>query len=112
MHFQRLSPTSRWGEFDRRTPVIDLDDKAGKPVGIQSHIGRRPIAAFGNSDGDLEMLEWVTSGPGPRFGLIVHYDNAEREAAYDRKSARGQSATAGEPRRQRVRSISWNRMRQ
>ena len=63
-----------------------IDDKAGKPVGINQHIGRRPIAAFGNSDGDFQMLEWVTSGPGLRFGLIVHHDDAEREYAYDRKS--------------------------
>jgi hypothetical protein len=55
-------------------------------VGIQRHIGRRPIAAFGNSDGDFEMLEWTTSAPGARLGLIVHHDDAEREFAYDRKS--------------------------
>ncbi len=70
-----------------RLPEINfIDDKAGKPVGIQQHIGRRPIAAFGNSDGDLEMLQWTTSGPGPRFGLIVHHTDAAREWAYDRKS--------------------------
>ncbi len=70
-----------------RLPEINfIDDKAGKPVGINQHIGRRPIAAFGNSDGDFEMLEWVTSGPGLRLGLIVHHDDAEREYAYDRKS--------------------------
>jgi phosphoserine phosphatase len=63
-----------------------VDDKAGKPVAIQQHIGRRPIAAFGNSDGDFEMLEWTTSGPGPRLGVIVHHNDAEREYAYDRKS--------------------------
>lgn len=62
------------------------DDKEGKPVGIQRHIGRRPIMAFGNSDGDFQMLEWTTSGQGPRFGLIVHHDDAEREWAYDRES--------------------------
>lgn len=62
------------------------DDKEGKPVGIQRHIGRRPIMAFGNSDGDFQMLEWTTSGEGPRFGLIVHHDDAEREWAYDRES--------------------------
>ncbi len=74
----------------RRLPEIDfIDDKAGKPVGIHQFIGRRPIAAFGNSDGDFEMLEWVTSGPGPRFGLIVHHDDADREFAYDRKSPFG-----------------------
>ena len=67
-----------------------IDDKAGKPVGIHQVIGRRPIAAFGNSDGDFEMLEWVTSGSGSRFGLIVHHTDAEREWAYDRTSHIGQ----------------------
>jgi phosphoserine phosphatase len=67
--------------------AVDLvDDKEGKPVGIQSHIGRRPIAAFGNSDGDLQMLQWTTAGNGPRFALIVHHTDAEREWAYDRNS--------------------------
>jgi phosphoserine phosphatase len=70
-----------------RLPEINfIDDKAGKPVGINQHIGRRPIAAFGNSDGDFQMLEWVTAGPGPRLGLFVRHDDAEREFAYDRKS--------------------------
>ncbi len=70
-----------------RLPEIDfIDDKAGKPVGIHKFIGRRPLMAFGNSDGDFEMLEWTTSGPGPRFALIVHHDDAEREWAYDRES--------------------------
>ncbi len=57
-----------------RLPEVNfVDDKTGKPVGINEHIGRRPIAAFGNSDGDLEMLQWTTLGAGgPRFGLIVH----------------------------------------
>ena len=64
---------------------IDLiDDKEGKPVGIQSRIGRRPIAAFGNSDGDLQMLEWTMDGAGARFALFVHHDDAQREFAYDR----------------------------
>lgn len=62
------------------------DDKEGKPVGIQRHIGRRPIAAFGNSDGDFQMLEWTTKGKGTRFGLIVHHTDADREWAYDRES--------------------------
>lgn len=70
-----------------RLPEIDfIDDKAGKPVGIHQHIGRRPIMAFGNSDGDLQMLQWTTSGAGPRFGLIVHHTDAVREWAYDRES--------------------------
>ena len=66
-----------------------IDDKEGKPVGIQTFIGRRPIAAFGNSDGDLQMLQWTTTGPGARFGLIVHHTDAEREWAYDRNSSIG-----------------------
>ena len=70
-----------------RLPELNfIDDKAGKPVGIHTHIGRRPIAAFGNSDGDFQMLEWTTSGPGARLGLIVRHDDAVREYAYDRKS--------------------------
>jgi phosphoserine phosphatase len=70
-----------------RLPDVDfIDDKAGKPVAINKFIGKRPIAAFGNSDGDFEMLEWVTSAPGARLGLLVHHDDGEREWAYDRKS--------------------------
>jgi haloacid dehalogenase-like hydrolase len=70
-----------------RLPAINfIDDKAGKPVGINEHIGRRPIAAFGNSDGDLEMLQWATMTGGVRLGLIVHHTDAEREYAYDRQS--------------------------
>ena len=70
-----------------RLPEINfIDDKVGKPIGINAHIGRRPIAAFGNSDGDLEMLQWTTISGGPRFGLLVHHTDAEREYAYDRKS--------------------------
>jgi phosphoglycolate phosphatase-like HAD superfamily hydrolase len=63
-----------------------VDDGPGKPVGINRFIGRRPVMAFGNSDGDLQMLQWTTAGEGPRFGLIVHHDDAEREWAYDRDS--------------------------
>ena len=70
-----------------RLPEIDfIDDKDGKPVGINSHIGRRPIAAFGNSDGDLQMLQWTAAGDGPSFCLYVHHTDAEREWAYDRGS--------------------------
>jgi hypothetical protein len=71
-----------------RLPEINfIDDQAGKPVGINEHIGRRPIAAFGNSDGDLQMLQWTTmSGSGVRLGLIVHHTDAEREYAYDRQA--------------------------
>ncbi len=78
-----------------RLPTIDhVDDKAGKPVGIHQMIGRRPTAAFGNSDGDFEMLEWTTTAPGPRFGLIVHHTDGEREWAYDRESHIGTLARA------------------
>jgi phosphoserine phosphatase len=70
-----------------RLPEVNfIDDKAGKPVGIHEHIGRRPLAAFGNSDGDLEMLQWTAAGSGPRFCLYVHHTDAEREWAYDRES--------------------------
>ena len=73
-----------------RLPELNfMDDKEGKPIGINSHIGRRPIAAFGNSDGDLQMLQWTTSGQGPRFALYVHHTDTEREWAYDRKSSIG-----------------------
>jgi phosphoserine phosphatase len=73
-----------------RLAEIDLnDDKAGKPVGIHQVIGRRPTIAFGNSDGDFEMLEWTTSAKGPRLGVLVHHTDAEREWAYDRESPIG-----------------------
>jgi phosphoserine phosphatase len=74
-----------------RLPQVNfIDDKDGKPVGINQYIGRRPIAAFGNSDGDLEMLQWTTmTGSGPRFGLIVHHTDATREFAYDRNTSFG-----------------------
>lgn len=78
-----------------RLPELNfIDDKEGKPVGIQSHIGRRPIAAFGNSDGDQQMLEWTAAGKGARFALIVHHDDSVREWAYDRKSHIGTLNTA------------------
>ena len=63
-----------------------IDDKEGKPVGINLHIGRRPIAAFGNSDGDLQMLQWTMAGQGARFALLVHHTDGESEWAYDRDS--------------------------
>ncbi len=70
-----------------KLPAIDfVDDKDGKPVGIQKFIGRRPVMAFGNSDGDLQMLQWATAGAGARFALVVHHTDAEREWAYDRAS--------------------------
>jgi phosphoserine phosphatase len=74
-----------------RLPEINfIDDKAGKPVGIQQHIGRRPIAAFGNSDGDLQMLQYTAAGSGARFCLLVRHTDAVREWAYDRQSHIGQ----------------------
>lgn len=70
-----------------RDPAIDaVDDGPGKPVGINRFIGRRPVFAAGNSDGDLEMLQWTTIAPGPRFGMLIHHTDAEREYAYDRHS--------------------------
>ena len=70
-----------------KLPAIDfIDDKDGKPIGIQQYIGRRPIAAFGNSDGDLQMLQWTAAGPGARLCIYVHHTDAAREFAYDRES--------------------------
>jgi hypothetical protein len=67
-----------------RLPELNfMDDNAGKPVSINMRIGRRPIAAFGNSDGDLQMLQWTTAGTGLRFGLLVHHTDSVREYAYD-----------------------------
>ena len=80
-------------EFRNGQPVLvklpdvgSIDDHAGKPVNIHLHVGRRPMMAFGNSDGDLEMLQWTTIADGPRFGLLVHHSDADREYAYDRQS--------------------------
>ena len=74
-----------------KLPEINfIDDKDGKPIGINEHIGRRPIAAFGNSDGDLQMLQWTAAGPGARFCLYVHRTDAKREWAYDHPSHIGQ----------------------
>ncbi|MBZ6074711.1 HAD family hydrolase [Microvirga puerhi] len=82
--------------LDGDTPVIEklpevdfVDDGPGKPVGINRFIGRRPVFAAGNSDGDLQMLQWTTLNTGPRFALIVHHTDAEREYAYDRQSLVG-----------------------
>ncbi len=69
---------------------IKFEMRDGKPVGIQEFIGRKPIAAFGNSDGDLQMLQWIASGAGARLCLYVHHTDAEREYAYDRRSLVGQ----------------------
>jgi phosphoserine phosphatase len=73
----------------RLSEINFINDKAGKPIGINSHIGRRPIAAFGNSDGDLQMLQWTAAGTGARFCLYVHHTDAVREWAYDRTSSLG-----------------------
>ena len=74
-------------------PEIEfVNDQADKAIGIDRHIGRRPILAFGNSDGDFEMLEFTTGATGPRLGLIVHHDDAAREFAYDRESNVGRLA--------------------
>jgi hypothetical protein len=68
-----------------KLPEVDfIDDKENKPAQIQNRIGRRPIAAFGNSDGDLQMLQWAMAGSGARLALFVHHDDPEREFAYDR----------------------------
>jgi hypothetical protein len=73
-----------------KLPTVDfVDDKDGKPISIQKFIGRRPIAAFGNSDGDLQMLQWTAAGEGARFCLYVHHTDAQREWAYDRHSSIG-----------------------
>ena len=80
--------------FDRSAGIFFIDDKAGKPVGILRHIGREPVIAFGNSDGDYQMLEYVTAGDGPDLGLIVHHTDAVREYAYDRDSHVGTLARA------------------
>ena len=87
---------TKWQMVDGNPVLIRLpemnfiDDKEGKPVAINQFIGRRPIAAFGNSDGDQQMLQWTAAGDGARFMLLVHHTDAEREYAYDRKSAFGQ----------------------
>ncbi|MFK5921756.1 MAG: HAD family hydrolase [Verrucomicrobiota bacterium] len=92
-----------------------IDDKEGKPVGIYQHIGRRPIFAAGNSDGDFQMLEYTTTGKGARFGLLVHHDDAKREWAYDRDSHIGQLKRGLEQAKKRKWNIismknDWNRI--
>jgi phosphoglycolate phosphatase-like HAD superfamily hydrolase len=78
----------------RESRVDFIDDGPGKPVGIARHIGQRPIAAFGNSDGDWHMLRYATEGPGRRFGMILRHDDADREYAYDRESHVGRLSRA------------------
>ena len=81
------------GSMVTMQPQVDfVNDKDGKPVNIEALIGRRPIAAFGNSDGDFQMLQWTTTGKGLRLGMIVHHDDAAREYAYDRDSHVGRLA--------------------
>jgi len=70
----------------REAEIDFIDDKEGKPIGINSHIGRRPIAAFGNSDGDLQMLEWTAAGNGASLMVIIHHTDGKREWAYDKDS--------------------------
>ena len=87
----RRHASSRCGRTASRVlvklPKVEfIDDGPGKPVGINRFIGRRPIFAFGNSDGDQQMLEWTAAGGGARFMGLVHHTDAEREWAYDRKS--------------------------
>lgn len=99
-----------------REPKVDfIDDGAGKPVGINKFIGRRPIFAAGNSDGDYEMLRWVTSGSGPSFGMIVHHTDGEREWVYDRQSHVGKLDKAMNEAEQRKwllvdMKADWNRI--
>jgi phosphoglycolate phosphatase-like HAD superfamily hydrolase len=70
----------------RQPKIAFINDKGGKPVGIYQHIGKRPILAFGNSDSDIQMIEYTLAGEGRRMGLFVHHTDADREYAYDRKS--------------------------
>lgn len=76
-------------ELMKLAKIEFIDDGPGKPVGINRFIGRRPIFAFGNSDGDLQMLQWTAAGSRPHLTLFVHHDDAEREYAYDRASPIG-----------------------
>ncbi len=69
--------------------IAFIDDKEGKPIGIERNIGKARSSFAGNSDGDLAMLQWATAGDGPRFGMIVHHTDGVREYAYDRDSAIG-----------------------
>jgi hypothetical protein len=85
-----------------KQPEVEfVDDGSGKPVGINRFIGKRPVFAFGNSDGDLEMLEWTAAGDGARFMGIVHHTDAEREWAYDRESNVGKLDKALDEARQK-----------
>jgi hypothetical protein len=99
----------------KQPEISFVDDKAGKPVGIHHFIGRRPIAAFGNSDGDLQMLQWTAAGEGPSLMVLLHHDDAEREWAYDRESSVGHLDAALDEARQRGWTVismktDWNRV--
>jgi len=92
-----------------------LNDKAGKPVGINRFIGKRPILAFGNSDGDQQMLQYTAGGDGARFMGLVHHDDAEREWAYDRESHLGRLDMALDEAEERGWTVvsmknDWNRI--
>ena len=87
--FEPYTRTSGQPVLVKEPGVEFIDDGPGKPLGINRFIGRRPILAFGNSDGDLQMLQWTAAGDGPRFMALVHHDDAAREWAYDRTSAIG-----------------------
>jgi len=90
-----------------RLPELDFyDDKEGKPVAIHQQIGRRPLAAFGNSDGDLQMLQWTTAGQGPRFALYVHHTDAEREWATTGSPAWAASTKASTKHRRKAGRLS------
>lgn len=77
------------GDVMKTGGVFFVDDKAGKPLGIMRHIGRRPVFAAGNSDGDFQMLEYTMAGEGMRFAMLIHHTDGKREFAYDRESASG-----------------------
>ena len=85
----RYAKIGSGGELLTLPAVEFVNEGPCKAIGISRIIGRRPIAAFGNSDGDYEMLEYATTGPGRRLGVFVHHDDAERENAYDRGSPIG-----------------------
>ena len=100
--------------LEKLPEVLFVDDKAGKPEAISLIIGRRPIAAFGNSVGDQQMLEWTEGGSGPRFELLVHHDDSEREYAYgpDSKIGRFSEALMAQAKKQGWHVVSmkndWN----
>jgi hypothetical protein len=82
----RYDVTDSGGVSLMKLPELNsFDDREAKPLNIGLHIGRRPVLVFGNSDGDLPMIRYAKSGRGPRLALLLHHDDAEREAAYDRE---------------------------